>query len=163
MMVDTKNLVPMTEANQNFSRVVRMVDESGLAVILKNNKPRYIVVDFGEYEQIQTLRALRARQIGQEADRLLEENQEAFRGVGQMMLLTVEEILALQEKVISQTGGSFGLRDQGPPGVCRLQRGQFFWRCGGLPQPGGKGGEAGFLPLPGTMPLWMETSGSVCW
>ena len=79
MMVDTKNLGPMTEANQNFSRVVRMVDESGLAVILKNNKPRYIVVDFGEYEQIQTLRALRARQIGQEADRLLEENQEAFR------------------------------------------------------------------------------------
>ena len=79
MMVDTKNLVPMTEANQNFSRVVRMVDESGLAVILKNNTPRYIVVDFGEYEQIQTLRALRARQIGQEADRLLEENQEAFR------------------------------------------------------------------------------------
>ena len=79
MMVDTKNLVPMTEANQNFSRVVGMVDESGLAVILKNNKPRYIVVDFGEYEQIQTLRALRARQIGQEADRLLEENQEAFR------------------------------------------------------------------------------------
>ena len=79
MMVDTKNLVPMTEANQNFSQVVRMVDESGLAVILKNNKPRYIVVDFGEYEQIQTLRALRARQIGQEADRLLEENQEAFR------------------------------------------------------------------------------------
>ena len=43
MMVDTKNLVPMTEANQNFSNVVRMVDESGLAVILKNNKPRYIV------------------------------------------------------------------------------------------------------------------------
>ena len=79
MMVDTKNLVPMTEANQNFSRVVRMVDESGLAVILKKNKPRYSVVDFGEYEQIQTLRALRARQIGQEADRLLEENQEAFR------------------------------------------------------------------------------------
>ena len=79
MMGDTKNLVPMTEANQNFSRVVRMVDESGQAVILKNNKPRYIVVDFGEYEQIQTLRALRARQIGQEADRLLEENQEAFR------------------------------------------------------------------------------------
>ena len=30
-----------------------------------------------------------------------------------MMLLTVEEILALQEKVISQTGGSYGLRDRG--------------------------------------------------
>ncbi len=79
MMVDTKNLVPMTEANQNFSRVVRMVDESGLAVILKNNKPRYLVVDFQEYEQLQTLRELRARRIDQEADRILEENLEAFQ------------------------------------------------------------------------------------
>ncbi len=79
MMIDTKNLVPMTEANQNFSRVVRMVDESGLAVILKNNKPRYLVVDFQEYEQLQTLRELRARRIDQEADRILEENLEAFQ------------------------------------------------------------------------------------
>ena len=79
MMVDTKNLVPMTEANQNFSKVVQMVDESGLAVILKNNKPRYIVVDFGEYEQFQALRNLRIKRIDQEADRILDENLEAFQ------------------------------------------------------------------------------------
>ena len=79
MMVDTKNLVPMTEANQNFSKVDRMVDESGLAVILKNNKPRYIVVDFGEYEQFQALRNLRIKRIDQEADRILDENLEAFQ------------------------------------------------------------------------------------
>ena len=79
MMVDTRNLVPMTEANQNFSRVVRMVDESGLAVILKNNKPRYIVVDFGEYEEFQTLRSIRAQRIDQEANRILDENLEAFQ------------------------------------------------------------------------------------
>lgn len=79
MMVDTKNLVPMTEANQNFSRVVRMVDESGLAVILKNNKPRYIVVDFGEYEAFQAMRTIRAQRIDQEADRILDENLEAFQ------------------------------------------------------------------------------------
>lgn len=78
MMVDTKNLVPMTEANQNFSRVVRMVDEDGLAVILKNNKPRYIVVDFSEYEQVRSLQAVRAQRIKQEADRIIEENLEAF-------------------------------------------------------------------------------------
>ena len=52
MMVNTDYLVPMTEANQNFSRVVRAVDENGLAVILKNNKPRYVVVDFEEYNTI---------------------------------------------------------------------------------------------------------------
>ena len=55
MMVNTNYLVPMTEANQNFSRVVRTVDESGLAVILKNNKPRYVVVDFDEYDTIKLI------------------------------------------------------------------------------------------------------------
>ena len=56
MMVDTKLLVPMTDANQNFSKVVRIVDESGMAVILKNNKPRYLVLDFDEYDEIQSAR-----------------------------------------------------------------------------------------------------------
>jgi len=32
-------MVSITEANQNFSRVVRMVMENGEAYILKNNKP----------------------------------------------------------------------------------------------------------------------------
>ena len=37
MNVNTENLVSITEANQNFSRVARMVDEKGPVVILKNN------------------------------------------------------------------------------------------------------------------------------
>ena len=37
MMVNTNNLVSITEANQNFSKVARLVDENGAAVILKNN------------------------------------------------------------------------------------------------------------------------------
>ena len=52
MTVDTNTLVAMTEANQNFSKVTRLVDEEGLAVILKNNKPKYIVVSFDEYDKI---------------------------------------------------------------------------------------------------------------
>ncbi len=43
--IDTHRLVSMTEANQNFSRVARLVNESGSAVILKNNHPRYLVLD----------------------------------------------------------------------------------------------------------------------
>ena len=50
MQVDINNLVSMTEANQNFSKVARMVDEKGAAVILKNNAPRYVSL---EYSQIQ--------------------------------------------------------------------------------------------------------------
>ena len=51
MTVNTKNLVSITEANQNFSRVARLVDENGAAVILKNNVPRYVLVEFSQAEQ----------------------------------------------------------------------------------------------------------------
>ena len=54
MQVDINNLVSMTEANQNFSKVARMVDEKGAAVILKNNAPRYVIL---EYSQIQNQEA----------------------------------------------------------------------------------------------------------
>jgi antitoxin Phd len=50
MNINTKNLVSITEANQNFSRVARMVDESGAVVILKNNTPRYLLIEFGRAE-----------------------------------------------------------------------------------------------------------------
>ena len=53
MTVKTKNLVSITEANQNFSRVARLVDENGAAVILKNNVPRYVLVEFSQAEQEQ--------------------------------------------------------------------------------------------------------------
>ena len=53
MTVNTKNLVSITEANQNFSRAARLVDENGAAVILKNNVPRYVLVEFSQAEQEQ--------------------------------------------------------------------------------------------------------------
>lgn len=79
MMVNTSALVPMTEANQNFSKVTRLVDEAGLAVILKNNKPRYIVVDFEEYEEIQSARAARRQKIEAMAAQMISDNLEAFQ------------------------------------------------------------------------------------
>jgi len=54
MMVNTNNLISITEANQNFSRVARLVDERGSAVILKNNVPRYLIIDFSQAEKMQT-------------------------------------------------------------------------------------------------------------
>ena len=50
MMIDTNTMVSITEANQNFSKVARLVDEHGSAVIMKNNIPRYLVIDFGKAE-----------------------------------------------------------------------------------------------------------------
>ena len=79
MMVNTSALVPMTEAYQNFSKVARLVDQSVLAVIMKNNKPRYIVVDFAEYDELQAARAARKQKVEAVADQLISENLEAFR------------------------------------------------------------------------------------
>ena len=76
MIVNTNLLVPMTDANQNFSKVVRLVDEQGIAVILKNNKPRYVVLDFDEYDQI---KLKREELIHKTADDIIVENMEAFR------------------------------------------------------------------------------------
>ena len=76
MIIETNVIVPMTEANQNFSKVVRLVDENGMAVIMKNNKPRYMVVGFAEYEDFQ---AARNKFINQTVDTVIAENMEALR------------------------------------------------------------------------------------
>ena len=45
MMINTNTIVSATEANQNFSRVTRIADTNGQAVIFKNNKPKYLLID----------------------------------------------------------------------------------------------------------------------
>ena len=53
MMINSNTMVSITDANQNFSKVARMVDECGSAVILKNNVPRYLIIEFSQAEQMQ--------------------------------------------------------------------------------------------------------------
>ena len=45
MDINTSQIVTMTEANQNFSKVVKIADRNGCAVVFKNNVPRYMVVN----------------------------------------------------------------------------------------------------------------------
>ena len=75
MNISTDILVPMAEANQNFSKVARIVEESGMAVILKNNKPRFMVLDFSEYDEIQKLRQMLFEEA---ADSIIAENIDAL-------------------------------------------------------------------------------------
>ena len=51
--INTNNLVSISEANKNFSRIARLVDENGSVIILKNNAPRYILLEFGKAEEEQ--------------------------------------------------------------------------------------------------------------
>ncbi|MFI3330037.1 MAG: type II toxin-antitoxin system Phd/YefM family antitoxin [bacterium] len=79
MTIRTEMIVGMTDANQNFSKVVKVVDENGMAVIVKNNKPKYVLVDFNEYDEFEAYRMHRAKLIQEIGDAILEENDEAFK------------------------------------------------------------------------------------
>ena len=75
MNINTNNLVSITEANQNFSKVARLVDESGAVVILKNNVPRYHVMEFSAAEQEQIASDEDVMSISK---RLIEKNRQAY-------------------------------------------------------------------------------------
>lgn len=45
MNIDSNTIVSVTEANQNFSRVTRIAEKEGSAVIFKNNRPKYMLID----------------------------------------------------------------------------------------------------------------------
>lgn len=76
MMVNTNALVSITEANQNFSKVARLVDENGAAIILKNNVPRYVIMEFSEAEKMEL--AL-DEEIIRISERLISKNLEAYK------------------------------------------------------------------------------------
>ena len=44
MLIDTNQILSITETNQNFSKATRIADKQGSVLILKNNKPRYMIV-----------------------------------------------------------------------------------------------------------------------
>lgn len=75
MIINTEQLVSITEANQNFSRVARMVDEGGAAVILKNNVPRYVLIEFSQMEKEQQSEDEDVLEISK---RLLAKNKQAY-------------------------------------------------------------------------------------
>ena len=80
MILDTENMVSMTEANQNFSQVVKKVDEKGAIVVVKNNKPKYIIspVESGE-----ALVLTDDEKLEVIAKRILKKHKRAFEVLGQ--------------------------------------------------------------------------------
>lgn len=45
MTIDTRQIISATEANQNFSRATRIADETGAALVFKNNRPKYKLIN----------------------------------------------------------------------------------------------------------------------
>ncbi|MBE7027555.1 MAG: type II toxin-antitoxin system Phd/YefM family antitoxin [Ruminococcaceae bacterium] len=45
MNINTETITTMTEVNQNFSKVAKVAENNGQAVIFKNNKPKFLLID----------------------------------------------------------------------------------------------------------------------
>ena len=45
MNIDSGAIISGAEANQNFSHVTRIAEEKGSAVIFKNDRPKYMLID----------------------------------------------------------------------------------------------------------------------
>ncbi|MCB5288275.1 MAG: type II toxin-antitoxin system Phd/YefM family antitoxin [Candidatus Cloacimonetes bacterium] len=67
-------MVSITEANQNFSKVARLVDENGADIILKNT-PRYVLIEFSQFQEEEVIDNDAVDVI---AKRILKKHQAAF-------------------------------------------------------------------------------------
>ena len=75
MKIDTNTMVSITEANQNFSKVARLVDELGSVVVLKNNAPKYLVIEFSKVDNSAVASNEDVLEISK---RLLAQNKDAY-------------------------------------------------------------------------------------
>ena len=80
MLADTGNLVSFTEANQNFIRVARMVDECSSVVTLRNNVPKYVLIDFAQLQHDDSFSDAEVATLGAQ---LIAEHQHAFEVLAQ--------------------------------------------------------------------------------
>jgi len=49
MLINPDNIMSISEVNQNFSKAAKLVDEQREVVVLKHNKPKYVIMDYTKY------------------------------------------------------------------------------------------------------------------
>ena len=76
MMVDTKNLVSIAEANGDFSKVIQLVDQNGPVVILRDDTPRYLVIDLTRTDT--TVQDATEKEVMEISERLIAKNRKAY-------------------------------------------------------------------------------------
>lgn len=51
MKIDVENTLPISNVNQNFSAAARMTEDKGLITIMKNNKPKFVLMTFDKFKE----------------------------------------------------------------------------------------------------------------
>lgn len=75
MNINTRKIIPISEANQNFSKICRLVEKEGELYIFKNNKPKYKLIDL---EQDTTIEMSIEEKIDFVSARILKKYRKAF-------------------------------------------------------------------------------------
>lgn len=51
MLIDPTKMIGISQANQNFSRIAKLVDEKEEIVLMKHNSPKYVVMQYEKYQE----------------------------------------------------------------------------------------------------------------
>ena len=76
MIINTNNVISVTEANQNFVKATHMADKNGSVVIYKRNKPKYVLTNVEENPIIEMTDEEKIIFVGQ---RILHKHINAFK------------------------------------------------------------------------------------
>jgi antitoxin Phd len=49
--IDFESTISISKVNQNFTEAARMTEDKGIVTILKNNKPKFVLMTFKKFEQ----------------------------------------------------------------------------------------------------------------
>ena len=75
MLINTNQVLSISDANQNFSKATRIVDKQGSVVLFKNNRPKYMLIDIQNNPLIDLTEDEKIDVI---AKRILEKHKKAF-------------------------------------------------------------------------------------
>ncbi len=75
MIVNTNQMLSVSEANQNFSKATKLADQNGSIILLKNNRPSYMLISLRENPEFELSDD---EKIDVVARRVLERHRKAF-------------------------------------------------------------------------------------
>lgn len=75
MIVNTNQMLSVSEANQNFSKATKLADQNGSIILLKNNRPSYMLISLREHPDLELTDD---EKIDVVARRVLERHRKAF-------------------------------------------------------------------------------------
>jgi len=76
MFDNTDNFVSISEVDEDFSRVAKLVNENGAVVILENNTPRYVLMEYSQFQNEDYADDATVQEIG---ERIVIKHLQAFK------------------------------------------------------------------------------------